>query len=107
MTLPVIDEVPSVSTEYVRAIVYGYESGEQVDPTDLGVWFAFLPEGVSPGLNDWTQGNWDHANQTYFARGLYGPESDVPLDPGDWIVWVRIVSNPERPARRLGILRIT
>ncbi len=85
----------------------GYEHGLLVDPTTLGVWFAFMAEGVDPGIGDWVAGNWDRANQTFFARGLYGPGTDAVLTPGDWVVWLRIVANPEQPARMLGILRIT
>lgn len=104
--LPLIAEVPAISTEYVRAIVEGYEGGRLIDPTIMGVQFAFTL-GANPGLNDWANGTWDNANGTYFARGLFGPGAGRPLAPGDWTVWLRIISNPEQPARRLGVLRTT
>lgn len=107
ITLPVIMVVPSVSTEYVVAEVEGFERGRPVNPTNMGVWFAYTQDEDTPGLNDWHQGDWDVAHRTYFARGLFGPESEVTLAPGDWVVWLRLVANPERPARRLGLLRVT
>ena len=105
-TLPVLAELPSLTVERVRAIVEGWDGGEQVDPTGLVVQFAFT-DGTKPNENQWAPGDWDVSNQTYIARGLFGPGTAAPLTPGDWTVWVRIISNPEQPVRILGILRIT
>lgn len=105
--LPVLAEVPSLTTEYVRVVVEGWDGGERINPTGLGVQFAFMQGTTEPGENDWVAGDWDTSNETYMARGLFGPNTEAVLTDGDWVVWCRVISTPEQPVRRLGILRIT
>lgn len=107
-TLPLLAEVPRLTVEYLRVVVEGYTGGVRINPTTFVVQFAYTPnDGSLPNENMWVDGDWDTSNTTYMARGLYGPGTGAALAAGDWVAWVRIVSNPETPVRRLGILRIT
>ncbi len=98
--------IPSASTEYVQVEVSARNSGRSVNLSTLAVWFAFVPEGDEPGPGDWVAGSWEVLNRTYLAQCLVGPDGH-PVPEGDWVVWVRMVANPEKPARDVGMLRIT
>lgn len=106
MTLYLFAELPRISTEYLQVEVEARDRGRRANLLGTGLWFAFAPEGVEPGLNDWHPGQWQSLNGTYVARCLIGAPP-VVLDPGEWVVWVRVVANPEQPARAVGMLKIT
>lgn len=108
MTFYRFAEVPSITRESIEVEVEARDrlGGRRVNLASTGVYFAFVAEDAEPRENDWKPGSWEVLNGTYLARFLVGGDG-VPLDPGDWVVWIRVVSNPEQPARPLGILRVT
>lgn len=100
--------IPGLSTEYVTVEVEARRRGRRVNLTSTAVQFAFTAEGSEPGVGDWHAGVWEALNGTYLAMCLVGPGAGgVPLGDGRWLAWVRVVSNPEQPARLLGILEVT
>lgn len=111
--LPLIGKITRASTEYVKVPVETWDdAGDKVDPTDLVVQFAATPIDTTddstpnPDPGDWNAGEWSQANRTYFAKGLVGPDGGLDLAVGEWAVWVRVISVPERPARKVGRLVI-
>lgn len=99
-------EFPSISTEYVQVQVDAISRGRRVNLSALGVQFAYTTETAEPGVGDWVPGTWENLNGTYLAQWLIGP-GGTPIPEGDWLVWIRVVSNPEQPIRPVGLVRIT
>lgn len=110
--LPLIGTTTRASTEYVKVPVSAFEEGEALDPTALPVQFAATEVDTvthavpNPSPGQWFDGDWEQANETYFARGLFGPDGGEDLAVGEWAVWCRVISVPERPARKVGRLVI-
>lgn len=99
-------ELPAISKEYIKVPV-AVPTG--VDPTDpaLGVEMAFLAPGDEPEAPDWQTGSWAQEAGVWLARCLVGPGSGVgQLAAGEWVIWLRITSNPEIPARKVGTLLV-
>lgn len=95
------------TTEYVYIGVTG-------DPPATTQEVAFLTAGMRPVENDWTEAVlvddamhalWDDASAVaegdYFVAiliGAFGPDG-LELDPGDYVVWLRLTDTVERPVR--------
>lgn len=96
---------PALSTQYLRAKVTRWV-GAIVPPSTFGVEFAFTSnESIPPSV--WHVGDWEVVGGSTYARVLVGPEADVELAPGHYIVWIRIEAVPEQIVRNLGSLEIT
>lgn len=106
MTYYRFGEVSSMSTEYVQVDVEARHNGRPHNLSTTAVWFAFVPEGIDPGPGNWVPGSWEVLNRTYVAQCLIGPGGN-PVAEGDWVVWVRVIANPEVPVRPVGLLRVT
>lgn len=110
--LPLIGSITRASTEFVKVPVESWDDdGDLTDPRDLPVQVAATPleadgSTSNPDPGDWNAGEWSKANATYFAKGLIGPDGGLDLAVGEWAIWVRIISTPERPARKVGRLVI-
>ena len=100
-------QIPAVSTEYVRVEVAATANGAAVDPTADTVQFAFLSSYAEPASGDWKSGSWDSENGRYYAQCLVGPSGTVTLAKGPWFVWVKVTASPEAPVRQVGQLQIT
>lgn len=97
----------SLSLEYVKVPVSATESGQAVDPTDLGVEMAFTTNGNEPAAEDWRAGDWETAGSKYLARCLVGPAGAIELDDGAYVIWLRVTADPEIPVKRVGALVVT
>ena len=100
-------KISSESLEYVRVPVSATDNGASVDPTDDTVNMAFLASGIEPDVADWQTAEWETDNGTYYARCLVGPGGTIELENGKYVVWVKIIDNPEIPVRSVGTLQIT
>lgn len=102
-------EISSLSREYVRCEVRASANGVQVDPTVDIVEFAAVTVGTEP--SSWTAGGWETVpGPIYFARimvGGLGSSATLALADGLYDVWVRVTDSPEKPAWRVGRIRIT
>ncbi len=73
------------------------------------VQFAFKPIGVDPGPSDWVTGSWvpQTLNGQYLAQCLVGPENGgVSLAIGSYVVWMKVIDNPEIPVFQAGVLNV-
>ena len=95
-------KMSELSTEYVRVSV---ATNPPTDPTTDDVSLAFLEAGTEPTDPDWIAGTWETVSGTYYARVLVGPDGHA-LDVGSYIVWLKVVDNPEEPVRKAGKLVI-
>lgn len=102
----------SLSLEFVDAAVTVTVGGNPLNPTGDTVQFAFLPDGVKPGVGDWKTGSWDTTQprptgNAYMAQCLVGPGGTVTLAPGTYTMWIKILDSPEVPVSSYGLLTIT
>ncbi|GAC1519390.1 MAG: hypothetical protein NVS2B16_25650 [Chloroflexota bacterium] len=103
--------VAAQSLEYVRVAVATSLSGASVNPTGDVVQMAFTVPGTSPIASDWKTASWEidatTTPSTYYARALVGPGAGViTLTPGTWDAWIKIVDNPEIPAKHSGPIQV-
>lgn len=110
--------ISSSSKEYVSVTVEAKKSGLVYNPTSDSVSLAFIPHRTGqtptqPVSGDWKAASWDtdatQQDPVYTALCLIGPGSIplVVLDPGSYMVWVRVTDSPEVPALMVDILTIT
>lgn len=100
----------SLATEYVQVPVAVTIAGAPYNPTGDAVFMQFVPaSGNQEPSGTWNSGNWvTTAQNTYIAQCLVGPANGgVSLTPGAYVVWVKIVDNPEVPVQPAGTLAIT
>lgn len=71
------------------------------EPTG-GIEFAFIPGGTRPVESDWVHGEWAGFGGSFYARVLIGPESDIPLGVGDYVVWSRYTKPPQKIIQAIG-----
>ena len=100
-------KLSSTSREFVRVPVEATEDGLPVNPTADDVSMAFLASGTEPEAADWQDAEWEVDGDTYYARCLVGPGGTIELPNGKYVVWVRIIDNPEIPVIPSGTLQIT
>ena len=64
---------------------------------------AFVAEFAQPQDADWIAGDWEAGGPPFFATMLVGPGADQlggkELAAGDYVVWVKVVDQPEIPVR--------
>jgi hypothetical protein len=77
-------------------------NGVPYNPTADLVQMAFLPQATqSPQPTDWQIATWgtntSNVLQPYTAFCLIGPGGTIQLGTGTYVIWVRIVDNPEVP----------
>lgn len=101
-----------LSTKDVQVpVMPGPVNGSPYNPTGDAVFLAFMasPPAADPGAGDWHPGTWDvPAVGVYLAQCLVGPDNGgVALGRGDYVIWARVVDNPEIPTEAVDLLRIT
>lgn len=81
------------------------------DPSEDPIEFAFIAPGATPVDADWYDGSWRTTGGVWLGQVLIGgelvedpPEDAVILDPGKYVVWVRVTDNPEIPARPIDVI---
>lgn len=96
--------ISSISKEYVKVPVRGFESGSVVDPTGFTTRLAFTTENVEPLESDWITGEWEtwptSSEEFYLARALVGPGSSLELTDGQYDIWVNIQTPTEDIRKR-------
>jgi len=67
------------------------------NPTGDVVQFAFMPPRIKPADSDWHAGTWTtNPGPEYMAQCLVGPRTGgVVLAVGEYVIWVKVVDNPE------------
>lgn len=99
--------ISSLSTIYVQVAVSATISGVLYNPTSDVVQMAFMTGTKKPGVSDWKTGSWETVpGPTYFAQVLVGPSGTVALTVGQYMVWLKIVDNPEVPVASVGTLTV-
>lgn len=107
-----------LTTEYIRVPVGLFNAGEPIDPSSLAVLLAFPATDVAPVT--WVTGSWEPDGPSsfattsagvriplYSARTLVGPGSGgTPLVIGSYDIWAKILSSPEIPVRKVGVLEV-
>ena len=88
--------IPSTSVEYLSVPVTGALGTEPVE-------MAVVAAGGEPVEADWKAAAWADGE----VRILIGPGTLLPLDEGDYGVWVRIDSPPEAPVLLAGRIKVT
>jgi hypothetical protein len=93
----------ALSTQFVQVQVAAIVNGEAYDPTGDLVVMAFIPQSSPPGQpgdSDWVAASWEtDPGAVYWATCLVGPANGgIVLDPGDYVVWVKVTDNPAVPA---------
>jgi hypothetical protein len=101
-----------LATEYVLIPVASTRSGLPYNPTGDVVQFAFMPTATQvPQSSDWQAGSWDTDTTSviypYAAKCLVGPAGTITLGIGTYVIYVRIVDNPEVPVLITGQLQIS
>ncbi len=97
-----------LSTVYVQVLI----SANGIDPTSNEVQFAFTPSTypeTQPGDDDWNSASWAVSpGPQYWAQCLVGPENGgIVLATGLYLVWVKIISDPEVPVLQQVYLQMT
>jgi hypothetical protein len=103
-------QISSLTSEYIRSRVDAKEAGVQVDPTATAPEFAFMTDAATEP-SSYTLGSWETDNTgpdpVYYARIQVGTGGDIVLTDDDYWVWLKVVSAPETPIRRIGRLKVT
>jgi hypothetical protein len=93
--------LPASSTEYLHVPV---TAPPGVDVTGAPVRIAVVAHRTNPADNEWQDAAWTDGA----ARILIGPDSGLPLAPGDYRVWINVDSpGSESIVRKSGILTVT
>lgn len=77
------------------------------DAVGLPVQIAIIPSTqppTEPEDGDYHDATWD--GTTGYAKLLIGAGTDVPLTPGEYVVWGRLTTGSRRPVRRSGLLTV-
>lgn len=82
------------------------DAGADVDETDLPAELAFLAPGSTPSEDDWIDAEWDTVGDSNIVRALIGEGTDTELEPGPYIVWLRLTANPEIPVMHIAHLTV-
>ncbi len=106
---PTVQEIQLNATDYVRVGVITRRQGVLYDPRmSATAEFAFT-QAVDPVSTDWHSGAWETAQSKapWVATILVGSgPGGVPLDLGDYLIWVRITDTPTKKILPAGTLRI-
>lgn len=65
--------------------------------TTLPVQMALTLYPRRPVDADWLTAAWTPSASPPASRILIGPDSDLPLAPGTYVLWARVTAAPERP----------
>lgn len=77
------------------------------DAVGLPVQIAIIPQQtpeVEPADGDYKPATWD--GQTGSCMLQLGAGTDIPLEPGEYVVWSRLTVGSRRPVRRSGTLTV-
>lgn len=101
--------ISHLSTEYVLVPISATKDSVAYNPTGDAVEMAFMPNTVQqPGGGDWVTAGWEtDANNIiypYSVRCLIGPTGAVTLNPGTYVMFVKIFDSPETPVLIVGQL---
>lgn len=95
--------ISHLSLQYVSIPITATQlNGTSFNPTGTQVFMAFMPQATQVPQNaDWMTANWATRSndilQPYAAYCLVGPGGTITLAIGTYIVYVKIISNPETP----------
>lgn len=94
--------ISHLSTQYILVPVNVTQNGITYNPTSDTVQFAFMPQATQvPGNSDWVAGSWSAVPSNilypYSARCLIGPGGAISLGIGTYVIYVKIIDNPETP----------
>jgi hypothetical protein len=90
-----LEEISSLSKEYVYSWVEGATGGETVE-------VAFI-QAAKPTAPDWKAAAWDNITPAGAdARILIGPGTTAVLVDGTYQMWVRVTTVAEEPVLRAG-----
>ncbi|MEU1497276.1 hypothetical protein [Streptomyces sp. NPDC005732] len=93
--------IPASSTEYLHVPV---TAPPGVDVTGAPVRIAVVAHRTNPADDEWQDAAWAEGA----ARILIGPDSSLPLAPGDYRVWINVdPAGSENIVRKSGILTVT
>jgi hypothetical protein len=100
-----------LATMYYLVPVSAVQAGAPLNPAGLTVQFAFMPTPTQvPQNTDWVGGSWDTVTSNilypYSAKCLIGPSGTIALGVGTYVVYMKIISNPETPVLIVGQLEI-
>jgi hypothetical protein len=96
-----------LSTEYISVNISSSIGGTEVNPTSDVVQFAFIAGPSEPVSDDWNNGSWASDSAPYVAEILVGPDNGgISLVAGSYIIWVKVISDPEVPVFSVGTLII-
>lgn len=99
--------IAAVSTVYLPVNVTALLGGSPFNPTSSVVQFAFIAGPNEPQTSDWHNGAWASTNAPYVAQILIGPANGgLVLPLGSYIIWVKVISNPQVPVFSVGTLEI-
>lgn len=101
-----------LATQYVLVPLTASQAGAAFNPTGEPVQFAFMPTATQvPQTSDWVAGSWDTLPNSllypYQAKCLVGPSGVITLGLGNYVIYLKITSNPEIPVLIAGYLEIT
>jgi hypothetical protein len=104
--------ISRLSTEYVLVPISATKSGVAYNPTGDVVTMAFMPTAIQqPGLSDWMASSWDTDSTNiiypYNVKCLVGPSGVITLNTGTYVIFVKIVDNPEIPVLQVGQLIVS
>lgn len=96
----------ALSVEPIRVPVSAKVNGAYIDPSSMGVKFAFLIPGLDPISSDWQVGGWD-VDQTVLPV-IFKAVIDInapSIGAGTYIIWLWLLG-VENPVRQVGVLVI-
>jgi len=99
--------ISALSSPYIRYVVNASVNGLVVSPTGDVVLFAFQAQGIDPV--SWFVGSWETVTgppSQSVARIQVGPISSNVLAKGVYMVWIKIIDNPETIIRPVGQLEV-
>jgi hypothetical protein len=104
--------ISHLSTEYVLVPISATKSGVAYNPTGDVVQMAFMPNAIQqPGNSDWMVSSWDTDSTNiiypYNVKCLVGPSGVITLNPGTYVIFVKIEDNPEIPVLQVGQLIVS
>jgi hypothetical protein len=104
--------ISHLSTEYVIVPISANKEGISYNPTGDEVFMAFMPNAIQqPGNTDWMTSSWDTDTTNiiypYAVKCLVGPSGVITLNPGTYVLFVKIEDNPETPVLTVGQLIVS
>lgn len=109
--MPQRPKLLAISLEYVLVRM---DIPRDVDPSQDQVKMAFMAYDETkpplysnaPAGSDWKTASWSNDGDSWAIQCEVGPAGATTLAPGEYVVYVKVVDNPEVPAKRSGRLTV-